>query len=266
LLSERQRVYLRVADEATNSDRHIVKATGGIQPWGYLIGQVSTRYIFLINSADLAERLHAWAASPCPDSTQSFVNQDPIAVIQGHKIRDRTECHEIEVFDNATGLTKLSFERCHQIESNADATEILPGELAAVQIRVNDRIRHRQLCAGKMVIGNQYIDVEFTCGGYTVDARNTVIDGHEQSRPAALYPLDNLSRQSITEFEAVGDKEAYFRKTEISKAQVHKRRTGRSIGIEVADNQNVSFSMPTKQLNGIPERVEFTDGTQTAKI
>ena len=60
--------------------------------------------------------------------------------------------------------------------------QVRAGELIVVEVRIDHRIRHWQIRAGQMVIGNQHLDAETMCFFDAIHALYAIIDGNQQVR------------------------------------------------------------------------------------
>ncbi len=75
-----------------------------------------------------------------PHSRQALADQDPVAVIQPHKIRNRSQGNQIEEARHDLWSAEAAAERGEKVERDPDAREALTGERIAGQVRVNDHV------------------------------------------------------------------------------------------------------------------------------
>lgn len=83
-------------------------------------------------------------------------------------------------------------QRQHNVEDDADSGEMLAGEVAVREIRVDDTVGGRQLVAWQVVVGDQRRDPQLPGAGHAVDAGDAVVDGDDQVRLARCRQVDDV--------------------------------------------------------------------------
>ena len=92
--------------------------------------------------------------------------------------------------------------------------------------------------AGQVVVSDQYLQARSLGRRHTVDAGNTVIHSDQQLRLSLQGDGDNFRGQAITIFETVRHQIIDMRGTEQSQPQHAHSAGGRTVRIEVADDQD----------------------------
>ncbi len=104
-------------------------------------------------------------------------------------------------------------------------------------VRVDNSIGVRQLLTRQMVIGNQYLHAGRLGSRHPGDAGDAVIHRDKKLGAARHRQLDNFGGKAVAKLEAVGHKKIDVAATHGAQGQHTQRRTGGSVAVEVADNQ-----------------------------
>jgi hypothetical protein len=140
-------------------------------------------------------------------------------------------------------------------------------EGAVSEIGVDDDIRRRQHRTGQMMIGDQHVHAGRARSADTRLAADAVVHGDDQARRATQRQCDDLGRESIAELEPIRHQEIYRRKTPAAQGPHQQCRAGRTIGIEVADDQDQTPAIAVLQQQcgcGL-DRAQCTDGQQLSR-
>ena len=87
------------------------------------------------------------------------------------------------------------------------------------------------------MVGHEHVDPARGRGRDPLDARDSVVDGHEQVRRALRGERDDFRRQAVAELEAVGHDEADVGTQRRQPA--HRDRAGRrAVGVVVRDDDD----------------------------
>ena len=115
---------------------------------------------------------------------------------------------------------------------------MLAGETIARQVRIHDGVGLGQLGPRQVMVGDEDAHPGGARRGHPFEARDAVIDGHEEVGSLAGGHRDDLGREPIAVFEAVGDEEAHVGRAQGFESPDRDGAGGGAIGVEVRDDQD----------------------------
>jgi hypothetical protein len=186
-------------------------------------------------------------ARPAADPSRPCATSRPVDPVEGHDVGDRAERDEIEqcreirrrAIGEVAALAQRRARGEQHVEHDPDAGEVLARKGASGLIRIDDQRggRQRERCGGQVVIGHEHLDAGRGRRRDAVVARDAVVDGHDEARRHPGRFGDDLRRQTVAVFEAVGYEESDDRAHACKSAHRHGARRG-AVGIVIGDDHD----------------------------
>ncbi len=246
LLSHVQRQGIILAEQALDTQAHVVQAPGGVQPRAQNETQVGGGDAPVVALGYLQNCLEARPGAPGTNALQALMHQDAIVRVQRHHVSYAAQGNQVQQFANvrlrpgvvAAQAAQARAQGHEHVENHPDACQRLARKRAAWLVGVDDGIGVRQRLARQVVVGHQDLEASRLRRRDPVDAGNPVVDRDQQLRLALQCHFDDFRREAVPVFEAVGYQVVHVGRTEQAQTQ-HADGTGRgAIGIEVTDDQN----------------------------
>jgi hypothetical protein len=178
---------------------------------------------------------------------QAGGDEDAVVAIQPNHVGHRAERYEFEQgiqarlcgLGKAPARAQFGAQRQQHIEHHADARQMLAREAAARLVGVDDGRSGRQFVAGQVVIGDQHPHAQRIGARHAGHTGDAVVHGDQPIGRAARArgsEIDDLRRQPIAVFEAVGHQVVHAGAQRAQPAQAH-RAGGGAVAVVVGDDQ-----------------------------
>ena len=131
-------------------------------------------------------------------------------------------------------------QRQQDIEDHADTGEHFARERVAGLVRIDDRVGRWNRRTGEVVVGDQDLPSARLRRGNACMARNAMIDRDQQVRLQRGQVIDQPGRQAIAMDHAIGHRVGHVRRTQHAQATHPHRARGRTVAIEIANDDDVS--------------------------
>ncbi|HSH29710.1 MAG TPA: hypothetical protein VK971_07375 [Thiohalobacter sp.] len=125
---------------------------------------------------------------------------------------------------------------------HAHPGQVLAGEGIVPKVGIDDGLGRRQHCARQVVIGHQYLHPGGLSGGNPLMAGYAVVHRHDQVRSAFKCSADDLGREPVTVFEAVGHQELDLACAQGAQRPHAQDAAGRAVGVEITDDQDATVT------------------------
>ena len=168
----------------------------------------------MIPASHFQQRQDTGAGLALTYTAQALLYEDPVVVIQGYHIRNRSQGHKIkqaaEVWlriGQATGFPELFAQRREHVEHHANAGGVLAKEGATRLIGIDDGIGIRKFLARQVMIGNHHRHAQLPGGPDTLNGGYAVVDRDHQVRKLAFLTqtFDDTRGQAVTVCEPAGN-------------------------------------------------------------
>ena len=115
----------RISDQATDADRHVIEAPGGIQPWSGGETEVSGDQPGERTTPDLEQRTQTRGAATGTDALQALRDQHPVVMVERYDIGDGAERHQVQPGRGRWQgwITQRTVQRGHHVERDAHTGE-----------------------------------------------------------------------------------------------------------------------------------------------
>ena len=246
LLGHVQRQGRILAEQALDTQAHVVQAPSGVQPRAQNETQVGGGDASVVALGHLQNRLEARPGAPGTNTLQPLMHEDTVVGVQRHHVGHAAQGHQVQQFADvrlregvvAAQAAQARAQGHEDVEHHPDACQRLAGKRAAWLVGVDDGIGVRQRLARQVVVGHQYLEASRLRRRDAVDAGNPIVDRDQQLRLALQCHFDDFRCEAVPVLETVGYQVVHVGCTEQAQTQ-HADGTGRSaIGIEVTDDQN----------------------------
>ena len=237
-----------VGEQAFDAQRHVLQPPGGIQPWAEGEAQIRRHQLLRAALGDADQRTDAGTALAPADARQALGDEDAVVVLQRHHVGHRAQRHQIQqagqvgLIDAAFGeparLAQPRAQGQHDVEDHPHAGRALGGEGIAGPVGIDDGVRRWQGLAGQVVVGDQHAHAQRPGRRHAVEAGDAVVHRDQQIGLARRSHGDDLRRQSVAVFEAVGHQIVHLRRPHGAQRPHPQRRAGGAVGIEIADDED----------------------------
>ena len=201
----------------------------------------------MIAPGHFQNRAQTRSRPPGTNARQTLMHQNAVVGIQRHYVGHAAQRDQIQQFTEVrlralrakpAHVTQPCAQRQQHIKHHTNPGQCLAGERATRLVRVDDGIRHRQLGAGQVVVGDQHSQTRRLGRRHTLDAGNAVIHGNQQLRRTLKRHRDNFRGQAVAIFEAIGHQVIDVRRTQHAQTEHPNCAGGGTVGIEVAHDQH----------------------------
>ena len=251
---QRQRFGIRVAEQATNTDRHVIETSGGVQARTDGKAEIRGREAGHIAPGDGQQRANARHRAAGANPPNALRHQHAVVGVERHQVGHRAERDQVEEIrhrrhGHRAARIELAPHRGHHVERHPHAGQRARGETAARHIGIDDDVGGGQLGTGQMMVGDQHLDAARARRGDARDARDAIVDRDDQRRRAQRREPDDLGREPVAELEAVRHEEIDVGESPGAQAAHDQRRAGGAVGVEIADHEDAPLTMLEDQLH-----------------
>src|SRR5690349_116098 len=113
------------------------------------------------------------------------------------------------------------------------------------------------------MVGDQHLDAARPRSGNTGQARDAIVDSDDETGRTQRREADDLGRQSVSEFKAVGYEKIDAGKSPGTQTTDDERGARGAVGIEIADDEYAPLTVLEDQTNRGLDALEGSDGSQS---
>ena len=266
---------LRVfAEQQLDADGHVVQPAGGIEARAEDETEVAGGHLARLAPGHFQQRLEPRSCSTGTDAHQPLVHEDTVVGVQRDHVGDAAEGDQIQQLGQIglgqalTGepavLAQATAQGQHHIEDHPDPGDAFAGEGAGRLVRIDDGVGGGQLGAWQVVVGDDHLQPGRLGRGDAVQAGDAVVYGEQHLGFTLQGHGDDLGRQTVAVFEAIGHQIVDPGRAQAPQGQHAHGTGGGAIGIEVADDEDAPalFQGPRQQLHRRLDALELVIGHQ----
>ena len=226
-------------------------AAGRVDPRRHHEGDVIAVDLLACKPGDFEQCTEADLVRSLRQHLQAELGDDAILTDQRHDVGQRADRGDLDEGWQPVGFARAHAQRLHELESDADAGEMLVGVRAIVPFRVDDRDRLRKFGVGLVMVRDDEIEAKLAAAACRLRTANAAVDRDDDMHALGVQAFERGRLESVAITQTLGNEMRHLAAEQLERApQNHRGRDAVDVVVAVHGNAFAGIDRAQQTFDG----------------